>query len=134
MSIFVDTSGFFDFYNSSSAKHEDAVETMKEIQKGRWGQIVTTNYVLDELLTLICYKIDHQSAVSFGKDLRKSDVVIVFIDKQLEKHAWNYFKALENSEISFTDYTSFVVINRLNVDSVFTFDRHFTMQGFNVVS
>ncbi|MFO7836796.1 MAG: PIN domain-containing protein [Candidatus Thorarchaeota archaeon] len=134
MSIFVDTSGFFDFYNSSSAKHEDALKTMKEIQRGRWGRIVTTNYVLDELLTLICYKIDHQSAVSFGESLRQSDIVTVFIDKQLEKHAWNYFKTLENSGIGFTDCTSFVVINRLNVDSVFTFDRHFTLQGFNVVS
>ncbi|MBD3160226.1 MAG: PIN domain-containing protein [Candidatus Lokiarchaeota archaeon] len=133
MSIFVDTSGFFDFYNRSSAKHEDAIETMREIQKGRWGRIVTTNYVLDELLTLICHKIDHQSAVSFGESLRKSELVTFFIDEQWEKHAWNYFKTLENSEISFTDCTSFVVINRLNVDYVFTFDRHFKSQGFNVV-
>jgi predicted nucleic acid-binding protein len=60
-------------------------------------------------------------------------MVIVFIDKQLEKHTCNYFKTLENSEISFTDCTSFVVITRLNLDYVFTFDRHFKSQGFNVV-
>ena len=53
---------------------------MMEIQKGRWVVVVTTNHVLDELLTLICHKIGHQSAVSFAESLRKSDVTIVFID------------------------------------------------------
>ncbi len=76
---------------------------MKEIQEGIWGRIVTPNYVLDELLTLICHRINPQSAVSFGKSLRQSDVAIVFIHNQLEKHVWSYFRTLKNSEISFTD-------------------------------
>ena len=134
MTVFIDTGAFYDFLIANSQRHEDAIETMKEIQNGRWGSIVTSNYILDELITLICNKTSHSVAAKGVGELRRSRIInMYFIDAQTEKLAWRIFNQSGNPEISFTDYTSFAVIDILDIDVVFSNDKHFKHAGCEVL-
>lgn len=42
------------------------------------------------------------------------------------------FEKYSDLEISFTDCISFVLINKNKINSVFSFDKHFSILGFNV--
>jgi predicted nucleic acid-binding protein len=134
MTVFIDTGAFYDFLIANSQRHEDAIETMKEIQNGRWGSIVTSNYILDELITLICNKTSHSVAAKGVGELRRSrSITFIFIDAQTEKRAWSIFNEYRDREISFTDYTSFAIIDILGIDAVFSNDKHFKHAGCEVL-
>ena len=134
MPVFIDTDAFYDYIIVNSKRHKDAIETMKEIQNGRWGSIVTSNYILDELITLICRESSHSVAAKGVGEIRRSRTIqTYFIDAQTEKRAWSIFNEYRNREISFTDYTSFAVINILDIDFAFSYDKHFKKAGCEVL-
>ncbi len=131
MTVFIDTGAFFDFLFEGSSNHEQAIEKMKGVQNGLWGSIVTSNYILDELITLLCRRADHSVALRCVNGIRKShSITIIFINEQYEKWAWNSFKRSRDSGISFTDHTSFVLIDIFGIDTVFSNDGHFEDAGY----
>ena len=52
MSVFVDTGVFCAHHDVDADCHEDAVRVFDEILDGRYGQPYTSDYVLDEAITL----------------------------------------------------------------------------------
>ncbi len=48
-----------------------------------------------------------------------------------ERHARRILDQHDDKTYSYTDATSFAVMERLGLTDVFTFDRHFTQYGFS---
>jgi predicted nucleic acid-binding protein len=73
-------------------------------------------------------------AVQFGEDVRASRVLRVeHVTPEIVEAAWRIFKAFADKEFSFTDCTSFALMEHLRVSTVFTFDEHFRQYGQFVV-
>jgi predicted nucleic acid-binding protein len=51
----------------------------------------------------------------------------------LEKAAWGIFEKHTDKEFSFTDCTSFALMEAEAIRNVFTFDQHFSQYGFESV-
>jgi predicted nucleic acid-binding protein len=51
---------------------------------------------------------------------------IVRVSRADEQAAWDLFRRYDDKTFSFTDCTSFVVMERLGLRKAFTFDNHFT--------
>ena len=98
---------------------------------------LTTNFILDETLTLICYHMSHQAAVDFWYRLQQliQDGLVEFVrvDEADEAAAWQIFEQYADQDFSFTDRTSFAVMRNLALSQVFTADRHFSILGFTLV-
>lgn len=98
---------------------------------------VTTNFVLDETLTLIRYNTSHATAVKFRRTLDRLIaarlVQFVRIGEDHEAAAWRTFERYADQEFSYTDCTSFSVMRALKLTHVFTGDGHFATMGFVVV-
>ena len=131
--IFVDTSAFLalenrrDFYHSKALLFKDTC-----LKTGQ--SLITSDYVLDESYTIIRLRAGHTIAVQFGESLRKSQFIrIEHIIPEIIEEAWRLFKKFEDHDFSFTDCTSFALMERLNISNAFTFDAHFQEYGrFNV--
>ena len=66
--IFVDTGGWCGLFVDNDQCHKEAVSIYKEIQK-RKMEIYTSDYILDETITLIKYRSDSFAALKAGKAL-----------------------------------------------------------------
>jgi len=131
--IFVDTSAWDAIADGSDPNHEVALLFRDEIA----GQcrLVLTNYVLDELYTLLLMNIGYQRAVDFK---RKLDVLIqegvlevVWVSKDIATEAWTVFEQFNvDKKWSFTDCISYVVMKQRGITGVFAFDDDFAQMGF----
>ena len=97
-------------------------------------QYYTSNFVLDESITLLSKRIGHEQTVDFCEKISKSGLIkVIHISETIEKQAWQIFKKYSDKEYSFTDCTSFAVMKNFKIDSAFTNDHHFEQMGFEIL-
>ena len=132
--IFVDTSAWYAVEVEDDVNHEAACKFLAEIASGKYGVSVTTDYVLDETLTLLRSRRGLASASRFIDKIRKSKSIRVFwIDESLFEKALDVFRKSDHKSWSFTDCTSFALMRDLSVSEAFTFDNHFTAAAFQAL-
>jgi len=129
--IFVDTSAWYAVEVEDDVNHEKACKFLSLIASGKYGISITTDYVLDQTLTLLRSRRDLTSATTFMDKIKKSSSVRVFwIDENLFEKALNIFQKSNQKSWSFTDCTSFVLMHELSISEAFTFDSHFREAAF----
>ncbi len=132
--IFVDTGAFFASKVSNDINHSSALLIEGQIQEGRYGKMITTNYILDELFTLLRGRVVHNELTQIGESIRNSpNIRIIWIQEALEAKGWEFFKQHQDKTFSFTDCMSFVVMQTLNITIAFTYDSHFEQVGFQII-
>lgn len=134
--VFVDTWAWYALADRNDADHEVAQLANEELIRRR-AVLVTTNFVLDEAVTLIRYRLDHAAAVSFRhtiEQLIEDELLkVVRIDDEQESAAGEIFDRYDDADFSFTDCTSFAIMRELSLAEVFTSDRHFSIMGFVLI-
>lgn len=129
--IFIDTSAFYALEVEDDKNHEKASSFLQIIKKGTYGALVTSDYVIDETLTLLRIKHGVIPALKFLDKVRKSkSIKIVWVDETVFNMACEYFKRNKKLEWSFTDCTSFAIMKLLDIKYTFTFDKNFEEAGF----
>lgn len=130
--VFVDTSWFKAFINEKDEFYHTAFIQMEKFIQGNY-LLVTTNFIVDESLTLIRIRCGLETAMKF-KDLlyeMAGILKIVRVTPKDEEDSWKWFPK-NWSKLSFTDCTSFAVMKRLDLKDVATFDNHFARAGFTI--
>ena len=93
--------------------------------------LVTTTYVLAEVVTFFNSRGKHAKAVEIGQRLLTSSTVrIIHVDQSLFFQAWRYFREHSDKTYSLTDCASFVLMRSLELRTALAFDRHFVQAGF----
>ena len=132
--IFIDTSAWYAVEVADDVNHEAACKFLAKIASGKHGIAVTTDYVLDETLTLLRSRRDLASASSFIDKIKKSKSIRIFwVDESLFEKALEVFRKSERKSWSFTDCTSFALMGDLSVSEAFTFDSHFREAAFQAL-
>ncbi|MGV6816904.1 MAG: type II toxin-antitoxin system VapC family toxin [Thiotrichales bacterium] len=125
--VFVDTGGWFAALARRDQDHATASDFLRQWK----GELVTTDYVLDETLTLIQSRIDHTTAVNFLDAIERSGALdLVFVAPEDYYKALDLFRRRTDKQWSFTDCTSFTVMARLDLSHALAFDNHFRQAGF----
>lgn len=131
--IFVDTWAWVALANESDQWHEIAESLNIELILAGYVYI-TTNFILDECYTLIQTRLNKKAAIKFGEEIRSSIetgiVKLVHVSDKIEDEAWNLFKSHKDKDYSFTDCTSFIVMQKSGINEAFTGDIHFSQFGF----
>ena len=129
--IFIDTSALYAYFDQSDSNHSNAFSQIQKIQI----PLVTTNYVVDETITLLARNLGVHIAYKIGTDLLNehfAKIVSILLDD--EKNALEILNKYVDKKISFTDCTSFVIMEKLNIKTAFSFDKHFRQYGKFTVS
>ena len=124
--IFVDSSAWFAVFSRRDVNHGAAMTSIRSFQE----QLVTSDYVVDETLTLLRARGENRRAMAFGRRVIEGRwAKIVHVEDVDFSAAWTVFKAFGDKEWSFTDCTSRVVMERLGIPRAFAFDDHFRQFG-----
>jgi predicted nucleic acid-binding protein len=128
--VFVDTGGWYALVDKKDPDHERASFFVKSNRT----PFLTTNFVFDEVITLIRRRLGWSIARDFGERLKESRFVsLVSVRDDDEGKAWEIFLKYRDHDFSYTDCTSFAVMQRLRIRTAFTFDAHFRILRFTTV-
>lgn len=98
------------------------------------GFLVSTDYVVDETLTLIRIRLGlHAAEQWWARVDASSRVRWERIGAPRARKAREWFFEWRDKDFSFTDCTSFVVMRELGLSRALTTDHHFSQAGFETV-
>ena len=127
-SIFVDTSAWFALVDKRDDKHPLAHQFLT--QEKSYG-CVTTNYIIDETLTLTSKKMGREEAFKIGQKLYAGQLAqVVQVTEDLQLKALDLIRQYHDKFFSFTDCTSFLVMKHLSIRKALSFDSDFKKAGF----
>jgi predicted nucleic acid-binding protein len=127
--IFIDTSAFLALENRKDEYHKRALMFRDSSVESK-ESLVTSDYILDESYTIIRLRAGHEIAVQFGEMIQATGLIeIRYLTKEILREAWHIFKSFSDKEFSFTDCTSFALMESLQIKTAFTFDDHFNQYG-----
>ena len=129
MRVFIDTSAFIALSDQDDQYHQKAKEFYLH-QIAQKPRFVTSNFIICETLNYLRIRVSYQSAISFRENLYKSRIIEIFqITPDLEEKAFRIMKRYKDKTFSFTDCTSFALMEGLGVETAFGFDQHFQQYG-----
>jgi predicted nucleic acid-binding protein len=128
--VFIDTMGWACLLDRREAKHEETARLMAE-----WGQmrrsLVTTDYVVDETATLLTARRAGGVLGEFFELIEHSRALTLTpVGPGRFREACGYLLKHRDQGYSFTDVTSFIVMNELGMTDALTEDRQFEKAGF----
>ena len=127
--IFVDTSAWYAYANRADPDHPAVSDFLEKFV----GQLVTSNYIFDELITLVHKRMGHAEALQTGAVLRNAEIVrLERVNSADEEAAWQLFQDRPDKDYSFTHCTSCVLMRRLRLAHALATDEHFRQEGFAV--
>jgi uncharacterized protein len=132
VTVFIDSGGWLSVVIESDQYHEVGkgyFQAMLDLH----ASVVTTDFVLDEVITRLRYDVGHAEAAGFiALSHRAADagaLRIHRITEDLWRAAEVIFLRYADARLSFTDCTSFAWLDANPVDEVFGYDSHFEMMG-----
>ena len=132
--LFVDTSAYYASIDRSDAHYKIAIKIFTLIEK-EGLRPVTSNFVLAESHTLIINnpRLGYWAARLFIEKINSSEKKPERISENDEERAFQIIKTYSDKTFTYTDATSFALMERLGVRKAFTFDQHFAQYGFEIV-
>jgi Predicted nucleic acid-binding protein, contains PIN domain len=130
LTTYVDTSVLYALLDDDDPMHSVADETFRFLVNGE--ELVTNNYVVLETAAVVQHRLGSEAARDFFDRLLPL-IGVVWVDERLHQTAVTSLLAASSRRVSLVDWTSFAVMRDRAIDKVFTFDRDFVAQGFEVV-
>ena len=130
--FFADTSGFASLADPTQPFHTLAAQIYRTA-RNRNRKIVTTNYVVAELVALLTSPLRHSrpSVIASVDRVKASPYVeIIHVDPVLDDEAWQLMKSRPDKEWSLVDCASFALMTRRGITEALTTDHHFEQAGF----
>ncbi len=125
---FVDTGAWYALLDKKDPDHPAIVEAFRDYR----GRLITSNYVFDETVTLARYRLGWTVAHQLGRTLREQRVArLERVTAKDEAAAWSIFEQQHDKRYSFTDCTSFVLVQRLALPLCLAIDSDFRAFGLH---
>jgi predicted nucleic acid-binding protein len=126
--IFVDTGAWYALVDAKDPDHARVVPCFQDFQ----GRLVTSNFVVDEVLTLTRYRLGWSVAHRLGTQLRSGRLSrLERVSQRDEEAAWSIFSRYDDKAFSFTDCTSFALVQRLELPVCLAIDADFRSFGLH---
>lgn len=128
--VFMDSAGFLALWDAADEHHAAATRLQATLAAKR-RRFLTTEYIVDETVTLLLVRHSHAAAVDFLDTIERSESLrLEWISPERFHAAGALFRKHADKEWSFTDCVSFATMRELQVRDAFTTDRHFQQAGF----
>lgn len=131
--LFVDTAGWIAAADSADPAHQKVCCARDQWLRDE-GMLMTTDYVMDETLTTLRMRLGLKSAQLWWQQIDGSSRLrIEWMNVMRTETARRIFFTQRDKQYSFTDCTSFAVMQELKISSVLTLDQHFRKAGFIII-
>lgn len=124
--IILDTSAIYALLDKSDDNHQKAKKLFINLSKENFN-ILISNFILAECHAIISGRLGHELA---RKWLQNQCWPVERITEEDEKRAQEIIFTFTDKSFSYTDATTFAIMERLGITKVFAFDQHFAQFGF----
>ncbi len=129
--ILIDTAAFLGIINAKDTNHQVAKEVwFSLIQRDK--SMVCNSYILLETLSLLQKRTGLDAVQDFQHNVQPL-LKIEWVTESKHNTAMQILLATNRRRLSLVDCASFETMQRLGIQEVFTFDQHFSEQGFEVI-
>ncbi len=130
MNIYIDTAAFLATLNINDRYHPSASKTWDEILASA-STLFSSNYVILETTALLQHRFGIEAVRLFESDIIPV-LEIAWVDKDIHIQAMSALLVANRRNLSLVDCTSFEIMRQIGIEAAFTFDPHFSEQGFTV--
>lgn len=128
--IFVDSGGWF----ASVVTDDDDYKIARMWLKANKEPLFTTDYIVDETLTLLRARGENQKALEVGNLFFRGILAkIYYLSEEDILQTWRMFQQFSDKKWSFTDCSSKFVCEKFDITRAFSFDKHFRQFGTIIV-
>jgi uncharacterized protein len=132
--VFVDSGAWIALALSRDPLHPDAREQWETLQ-GHGAKLHTSVPVVLETFTFLQRNANRDVALTWKASIYEPGVTkILPCELRDMEQAWEYFRRPTLHKLSAVDATSFVIMKRARIRLAFTFDHHFAVAGFTLVT
>jgi len=131
--VLIDTWGWLALGHRRDARHQEVKAFYQALRK-QGVRLYTTDYVLDELISLLFRREAFEESIRFTEGIfqasHKAQLTIERVTSERFTSAWALRKRFQDKpKISFTDLTSMVIMQERSITKILTDDDHFTHVG-----
>lgn len=130
----LDSSLIVAYSNEADENHERALQVVRDLDRGRYGTPVITDYIFDEVVAVMLIRTKKVEKVfELGEALLNS-TLLLRIDEHLFSLAWSIFKEQRRPMFSFTDCASIATCRANGISNIATFDEDFKkLEGYTII-
>jgi predicted nucleic acid-binding protein len=123
--VCVDTGAHYALADVQDPDHDEAVRLLHQIVRLRYA-LVTSNFVLSEVYTLVRQRLGWGSAMQYVEGLRAGATQVISVTPAEEERAWEILRRYDDQDFRYVDATSFALMERMGIHVFFAFDAHFS--------
>ncbi|MEM3506206.1 MAG: PIN domain-containing protein [Candidatus Bathyarchaeia archaeon] len=133
--ILLDSSFIIAYSNERDENHSKAIKIAKDIDKEIYGLPVINDYVFDEVITVMLFKIKKlKQVLELGEKILEA-TMLINVDNELFNLSWKIFKEQNKPKFSFTDCTIIATCRRNGISKIATFDEDFHgLKEFRIIN
>lgn len=131
--VLIDSDALVALIKKNDTNHKKAKKISQFLVQKR-AIFLTTNYVFSETGTVLSQRISRKVALDFIDDLKtkESEISMIWVNEKIEDLAIKIFKKQTSKNVSFVDCVNMAVLSRYKWDTIFSFDRIYEKNGFNL--
>jgi predicted nucleic acid-binding protein len=132
--IFLDSCLIIAYSNEIDENHAKAIQILKDIENGKYGTPVISDYIFDEIVTVMLIKTKNLMKVAELGEILLNATLLIKIDDSIFNLAWKIFKEQQKPKFSFIDSTSIAICKMNGISKIATFDKDFEeLKEFNII-
>jgi uncharacterized protein len=133
-SVFVDSGAWIALALSRDALHAQARE-LWDVLHGGGAKLYTSVPVVIETFTFLDRNANRDVALTWKDSIDKHRTVKILPCELGDlDESWQYFRRPDLHKLSAVDATSFAIMKRARIRLAYTFDHHFAVVGFRLVT
>lgn len=122
--VFIDTGAWYALGDDSEQDHAAALRVWRQLTVQR-VTLVTSNFVMAETHGLAVRRRGRDRALVVLRGILDGHLRLERVTEADEERAMAIIEQFADKAFSYTDATSFAIIERLGIQTAFSFDRHF---------
>lgn len=132
--VFVDSGAWIALALSRDPLHTEARHQWETMQTAG-AKLHTSVPIILETFTFLDRNANRDVALAWKDSVYRPGLVrILSCELRDLEQSWEYFRRPDLHKLSAVDATSFVIMKRADIRLAFTFDRHFSIVGFRLVT
>lgn len=119
--VFIDSDFWVGYYLEFDAHHQATLPAMQQFKK-QGKQLVSSNLVVGETMTVLSHKDGQSTAREFYRDIQRSGIPLYFVDEALDQTAKKIFIDEDKKGMSYVDCTNVALMRAYGINQIFAFD------------
>jgi len=131
--IFIDADALVAISDISDSNHKKALKLAALLKEENLGLYISS-FAFGEAVTVVSQNVNLKKAIELGKNIKRGMCLIIEANTKHIYTAFEMFSKQTSKNSRFTDMVNMVLMDELKIDTIFSFDKHYTQNGYKLLA